>query len=254
MCGRYTLAAPAGPLVETFEVGPLTFDLVPRFNIAPGQDAPVVAEDRRGRRLGLLRWGLVPGWVDDPGSGFINARAESVSTKPSFREAFRRRRCLVPADGFYEWRRDETGKQPFWIHPAAGGVIAFAGLWERWSRPGEEPRHTFAIITTRASADVAWVHDRMPVVVTPEHRGCLARPGGSARPGHPVAPAARRRVVRGSSGVAQGQPRDRGRRGVDRGGRRCALRVAAASAVRLRGAIGRPRRRRCSVSPRAGTG
>jgi putative SOS response-associated peptidase YedK len=171
MCGRYTLAAPAGRLVETFDVGPITFDYVPRFNISPGQDAPVVAADGRGRRMGLLRWGLIPAWRDEPGRGFVNARAESAATRPSFREAFRRRRCLVPADGFYEWRGSPGAKQPYWIHPARGDVMAFAGLWETWRRPGEEPRHTFTILTTDANAEVREVHERMPVTVDPADFG-----------------------------------------------------------------------------------
>lgn len=171
MCGRYTLATPAGELVEAFDVPELNFEWPARFNIAPGQKAPIVAEDGRGRRMGLLTWGLVPGWMDEPGAGFINARSESVATKPSFREGFARRRCLVPADGFYEWRRGHAdGKQPFWIHPAEGGVIAFAGLWESWRRPGQESRHTFTILTTDASRDVADIHPRMPVVISERQR------------------------------------------------------------------------------------
>lgn len=170
MCGRYTLAANADELVEAFDVPPPAFDLPSRYNIAPGQDVPVVAEDRHGRRMGLLTWGLVPGWTDEPGRGIINARSESVADKPSFREAFERRRCLVPADGFYEWKKGGGAKIPYWIHPRDGGVISFAGIWERWSRPGAEPRHTFAILTTDASEDVAPIHDRMPVVVGPADR------------------------------------------------------------------------------------
>ncbi len=171
MCGRYTLATPADELVEAFDVGTLTFDWSARYNVAPGQDAPIVAEDARGRRMGLMRWGFVPGWRDEPGTGFVNARAESVARKPSFGEAFARRRCLVPADGVYEWRTTAGTKQPFWIHPRAGGLLTFAGIWETWRRPEEEPRHGFAILTTEANADVAPVHDRMPVVVEREDRG-----------------------------------------------------------------------------------
>lgn len=180
MCGRYTLATPPDELVEAFDVPELNFDWPARFNIAPGQSAPVVAADSRGRRMGLLTWGLVPGWMDEPGSGFINARAETVATKPSFREAYARRRCLVPADGFYEWQRTERlpagvaewagapgsgAKTPHWFSPAVGGVVSFAGLWESWRRPGHEPRHTFTILTTEANADIGEVHDRMPVVI-----------------------------------------------------------------------------------------
>jgi len=174
VCGRYTLATPAEELIETFDVGALTYEWFASYNIAPGQDAPVVAEDTRGRRIGLLRWGLVPGWMDEPGSGFINARAESVATKPSFREAYRRRRCLVPADGFYEWRRSSAvqggAKQPFWFHPREGGLVSFAGLWETWRRPDVEVLHTFTILTTEANADVRGVHDRMPLVIAPDGR------------------------------------------------------------------------------------
>lgn len=146
------------------------FEVLPRYNITPSQLAPVVAEDGRGRRIGLLTWGLVPGWKDEPGRPFINARSESVLSRPSFREAFARRRCLVPADGFYEWKADAGRKRPFWIHPSDGGLVSFAGIWERWSRPGSEPRHTFAILTRPASADVADIHDRMPVVVSASDR------------------------------------------------------------------------------------
>jgi putative SOS response-associated peptidase YedK len=170
VCGRYTLAAGADELAEVFDVPPPTFDLPPRYNIAPSQDVPVVAEDGHGRRMGLLTWGLVPAWMDEPGPGIINARSESVADKPSFREAFERRRCLVPADGFYEWKKEGGAKIPYWIHPRGGGVLSFAGIWERWSRPGAEPRHGFAILTTDASEDVAQIHDRMPVLVRPADR------------------------------------------------------------------------------------
>lgn len=170
MCGRYTLAAGATELVEAFDVPIPDFDLKPRYNIAPGQMAPVVAEDRHGRRIGLLTWGLVPGWQDEPRKPLINARYESVHRRPAFREAFERRRCLVPADGFYEWRKAPSHKTPFWIHPSNGGVLSFAGIWERWSRPGAEPRHSYAILTKPASDEVAPIHDRMPVVIPPSDR------------------------------------------------------------------------------------
>jgi putative SOS response-associated peptidase YedK len=171
MCGRYALAVEAEELVEAFDVPLPGFEVRPRFNVAPGEQAPVVAEDRRGRRMGLLTWGLVPAWQDDPAAGFINARSESVLDKPSFREAFKRRRCLVPASGFYEWKREEEGKVPYWIHPPGGGVISFAGIWERWMRSGAEPRHTYAILTMAPNADVAPIHDRMPVVIAEADRG-----------------------------------------------------------------------------------
>lgn len=169
MCGRYTLTSDADEVLEAFDVPPLAFDYRPRYNVAPGQDAPVVAQDRGGRRMGLMRWGLVPAWADDPSTGFINARAESVTRTPSFRDAFRRRRCLIPSDGFYEWRRDGRTKVPFHFRPEAG-LVSFAGIWERWSRPGRETRYGFAILTVAANEDVAPVHHRMPLVVTPGER------------------------------------------------------------------------------------
>ena len=160
MCGRYTLALPAPDLVETFDVPELTFRHTPRYNVSPGQECPVVAEDQRGRRMGLMRWGFVPGWMDDPPSGgFVNARAETAHRKPSFRESCRRRRCLGPADGFYEWAREGGEKLPRWFHPVGGGALALAGLWDGT---------TFTILTTEANADVAPVHPRMPVILGPD--------------------------------------------------------------------------------------
>lgn len=170
MCGRYTLSVPESELVETFEVPAPEFVYRPRYNIAPGQRAVVVARDREGRRLGELEWGFLPSWKEEPSGAFINARAESVATKSSFREAFRRRRCLAPADGFYEWRPEGGGKVPYWIHPREPRLISFAGIWESWKRPGHEPRHTFAILTTDANSEVSEVHDRMPVLIGPEQR------------------------------------------------------------------------------------
>jgi putative SOS response-associated peptidase YedK len=173
VCGRYTLAAPEDEILEAFDVPMLTFEYRPRYNIAPGQPAPVVAEDRKGRRIGLLEWGFLPAWKDEPGRSFINARSESVATTKSFREAFRRRRCLIPADGFYEWKAEGGRKIPYWIHPLEGVVVSFAGIWETWRGPHGEPsgpRHTFAVLTTDANAEASTIHDRMPVVIAPEGR------------------------------------------------------------------------------------
>lgn len=164
MCGRFTLATPGDDLVEVFEVPALTFQVEPRYNIAPGQDTLVVARDRRGRRMGLLRWGF-PSRTGRPGSGFVNARAEGVGTRPSFRQAFVHRRCLVPADGFYEWRKGASGNEPFLFRATAGGVMGLAGIWERREIQGSAPDVGFAILTVPANPDVAPVHARMPVVV-----------------------------------------------------------------------------------------
>ena len=173
MCGRYTLSVPLSILIDTFDVPPPGFEYVPRFNIAPTQEVPVVAQDERGRRMGLLRWGLVPSWAKDPamGSRLINARSETVATKPAFRSAFARRRCLVPADGFFEWKKGDGSqgksapKTPYWIHPADGSFMAFAGLWERWEAPEGDLLHTYTILTTPASPAIHHIHPRMPVIL-----------------------------------------------------------------------------------------
>jgi putative SOS response-associated peptidase YedK len=154
MCGRYTLSAPVDELVEIFDVPVPDFALPPRYNIAPSQLAPVVATDRHGRRVGLLEWGLVLQRAESR-RPLINVRVESVGKRPPFREALARRRCLVPADGFYEWKQEEGKKIPHWFRPAGGGLLAFAGIWDRWTDASGEPRHAFAILTTAASSDVA---------------------------------------------------------------------------------------------------
>jgi putative SOS response-associated peptidase YedK len=176
MCGRYTLSTPAEVIAELFELDEVPA-LEPRYNIAPTQEAPVVRLDPRGptprRRLHLLRWGLVPWWADDPtiGNRMINARAESAAEKRAFADHLRRHRCLVVADGFYEWRKEEGGKQPYWIHRPDGRPFAFAGLWSRW-RPRDEPAggeklDTFTILTVDAAPAVRPLHDRMPAILDP---------------------------------------------------------------------------------------
>ncbi len=167
MCGRYSLTTPVDDLVEVFEVPPVTFDYGPRYNIAPTQDVPVVASDRRGTRLGLLRWGLVPFWADDPsvGSRMINARGESLLERPAFKEAAVSRRCLVPADGFYEWAVEGGRKVPYWIHSPDGEPMGFAGIWERWHPGGPEAVYSMAIITVDANDRIRHLHDRMPAIV-----------------------------------------------------------------------------------------
>jgi putative SOS response-associated peptidase YedK len=167
MCGRYTLASPTERLAEEFGVDASSIELSPNYNVAPTQGVAAVLEEGGQRRLEVLRWGLIPPWADDPGIGsrMINARSETASGKPSFRRAFRERRCLIPADGFYEWQRTNGAKQPYYIHMEDGRPFAFAGLWESWSKGGEGEVRTCTILTTGANALVGEVHDRMPVIL-----------------------------------------------------------------------------------------
>ncbi|MCX8999066.1 SOS response-associated peptidase [Rhizobiaceae bacterium BDR2-2] len=180
MCGRYALIEKPESVAETFGLAALE-GFPPRYNIAPSQpilvvasgDAPPRGGNETGRRALLVRWGFVPGWVKDPSTFpmLINARAETAAEKPSFRAAMRHRRVLVPASGFYEWRRPQ-GKgakgEPFWLRPRRGGVIAFAGLMENWSSPEGSEFDSAAIVTTAANAALKPIHDRMPVVIAPE--------------------------------------------------------------------------------------
>ena len=165
MCGRYTLSTPAGRLAEEFQLDSTT-EIVPSYNVAPTQQVAAVLEDEGGRRLEMFRWGLVPSWAEDPdiGARMINARSETAPEKPSFRSAFRRRRCLIAADGFYEWKRENGGKQPYYFRMQDGRPFAFAGLWESWEK-GDGILRTCAILTTRANSVLEDVHDRMPVIL-----------------------------------------------------------------------------------------
>jgi putative SOS response-associated peptidase YedK len=167
MCGRYTLASPTERLAEEFGVDAASIELAPNYNVAPTQQVAAVVDEGGQRRLEVLRWGLIPPWADDPGIGsrMINARSETAPGKPSFRRAFRERRCLIPADGFYEWQRTNGAKQPYYIHMEEGRPFAFAGLWESWSKGGEGEVRTCTILTTGANALVGEVHDRMPVIL-----------------------------------------------------------------------------------------
>jgi putative SOS response-associated peptidase YedK len=173
MCGRYTSRTPVADVAGWFDVDEVVVEeRTPRFNVAPTDDVLVVATSSSGaRRLGEARWGLVPSWSEGPsvGARMINARSETLLEKPAFRRAFARRRCLVPADGFYEWEHDGAGggKQPWYLTPADGGLFAFAGLWEVW-RPDDDPARRLVsctIVTTPANAAVAPLHDRMPAVL-----------------------------------------------------------------------------------------
>ena len=180
MCGRYLLKAPADALRRAFGFVEQP-NLMPRYNIAPTQDAAVIRERRepKGERtLQMLRWGLIPYFAEDKkgGAKLINARADTVAVRSSFREAFRKRRCLVPADGFYEWRAEGKLKQPYLIQRRDREPFAFAGLWERWvpkTQPSDPPYiDSFTIITTDANALLRPLHHRMPVILARENYAC----------------------------------------------------------------------------------
>ena len=168
MCGRYVITSPADAIRALFGYDERP-DFPPRYNVAPTQPIPIVRLADGKRSFALVRWGFVPAWVRDPKtfSLLVNARGEFVLDKPSFRNAMRRRRCLVPADGFYEWR-DGAPRRPYFVRAKSGGPIAFAGLWETWTGPNGEEVDTAAIVTTRSNRSLAAIHDRMPVIVPPE--------------------------------------------------------------------------------------
>lgn len=170
MCGRYSQTQGGKTIAQAFSL-PQVPELTPRYNVAPGQDIAVIgrANARSPRQLKGLRWGLIPRWAKDHRMGhkLINARSETAATKPSFREALAKRRCLIPADGFYEWERTEAGKQPFYFHMADHSPFAFAGLWERWRSPDGEVITSCTVLTTVANALLAPIHDRMPVILSP---------------------------------------------------------------------------------------
>jgi putative SOS response-associated peptidase YedK len=186
MCGRFTLRTPASVLIEHFDLdvnADRQLELFgPRYNIAPTQEIVVIRADPRdgARSAAMLRWGLIPAWSKEAMSGppMINARGESLAEKPAFRAAFRSRRCLIPADGFYEWQQPTGGgrgkKQPFYIHRPDGAPFAFAGLWETWT-PKSDPQgnnrspaiESCTLVTTAANAKLRELHDRMPVVLAP---------------------------------------------------------------------------------------
>jgi putative SOS response-associated peptidase YedK len=167
MCSRYFLDADGNIIAYTFRV-PVDDRIRRRFNIAPTQDAPVIRAGRDGaREVAMLRWGLVPPWARDlrVGTTMINARSEGVEAKPSFRDAVKRRRCVVPATGFFEWQGEPRRKQPYAITVPGQPLLAFAGLWERWQPAQGAAVETFTIVTTDANEQVARIHDRMPVIL-----------------------------------------------------------------------------------------
>ncbi len=171
MCGRYTLATQLDLLADRFGADPGPVRHTPRYNIAPGQVVPIVMIDSKPQ-IAMMRWGLVPYWAKDESIGYrmINARSETLAEKPSFRKPLESRRCLVPADGFFEWRQEGSGKRktPMRFRLKNHEVFGFAGLWDRWRQPDGEMLQTFTIITTDANELVGKVHDRMPVIMPQE--------------------------------------------------------------------------------------
>jgi putative SOS response-associated peptidase YedK len=168
MCGRFTLRLTPGELQQVFDLfrEPET---VPRYNIAPTQSVPVIRRTGEGNELSMMRWGLIPSWAKDVkiGASLINARSETAATKPAFRSAFKRRRCLIPADGFYEWKPQpgQKTKQPYLIGLKSGEPFAFAGLWEIWKSPEGNSIESCTILTTEANSLLREMHDRMPVIL-----------------------------------------------------------------------------------------
>ena len=169
MCGRYTLTSAPEAIRALFRYAEQP-NFPPRYNIAPTQPVAIVRMVEGKRQFALVRWGLLPAWVKDPRAFtlIVNARGESVNDKPAFRSAMKYRRCLIPADGFYEWQKAGERKRPFFVRAKSGGPLAFAGLWESWTGPNGEELETAAIVTTRASRALSPIHERMPVVVPPE--------------------------------------------------------------------------------------
>lgn len=188
MCGRYYRRSDKQRIAEAFRVGvPPSFDILPSYNIAPQTFQPVIRLSRETgeRELAQMRWGLIPYWAKDAKIGFstINAKAETVATSPAFREALKRRRCLVPADGFYEWQKlDAKAKQAYAIGLQDGSQLAFAGLWERWmDKATGQPLETYTIITTEPNELTAPIHDRMPVILAPKDYERWIAPADPAR-------------------------------------------------------------------------
>jgi len=169
MCGRYVITSAPEAIRALFRYWEQP-DFPPRYNVAPTQPVPIVRLANGVRSFALVRWGFVPAWVKDPRNFtlLINARGESVSERAAFKNAMTRRRCLFPADGFYEWKAGGEKSRPYFVRPRRGGPIAFAGLWEAWMGPNDEEVETACIVTTAANRTLAPIHDRMPAVIAPE--------------------------------------------------------------------------------------
>jgi putative SOS response-associated peptidase YedK len=181
MCGRYRLSRRKQIIEEHFDAVSGEEDWSPRFNVAPTQPVPVIRQHPKEpiRQLSLMRWGLIPSWAKDSSvaASMINARAETAVTKPAFRDALKSRRCLIPADGFYEWVRAGKTKQPYCFEVNGGELFAFAGLWDRWKDRSGNSVETCSILTTTPNTVTAAVHDRMPVILDPDAYDVWLDPG-----------------------------------------------------------------------------
>ncbi len=179
MCGRFILLTDLSVIVESFHIGEVAADYKPGSNIAPGRQISAVIRDEDVNKLVDFRWGLIPSWAKDPsiGNKMFNARAETIAEKPGFREAFKKRRCLIVADGFYEWQKMEKGKKPFHFSLRSAGPFGLAGLYETWMSPENKTVKTCTIITTDANDLLKPIHDRMPVIVPKDKEARWIDPG-----------------------------------------------------------------------------
>jgi len=172
MCGRYTLHKKVDEIAKRYNLASVPKDIPENFNVAPGQIMPVITEDESGRKLEFMKWGLVPAWAKDPKIGYrlINARDDTIFDKPMWRNVILKKRALIPADGFYEWKRANVkgSKKPFYIHPKQLDIFSFAGVWEAWKDVEGKVFKTYSIITTEPNKEMSAVHDRMPVILHPE--------------------------------------------------------------------------------------
>jgi putative SOS response-associated peptidase YedK len=182
MCGRFTQKSERKVLQEEFFIQEFTDEIVVSYNVAPGQKAGVIINDG-SNRYSQFKWGLVPSWAKDPKIGYkmINARVETVTEKPSFRKAFDNRRCIIPADGFYEWQKSQQYKIPYYIYRESEKPLGLAGLWEKWKTDDGPPLYTFTIITTEANESLSSIHSRMPVILSEEKREAWLTEGVDVR-------------------------------------------------------------------------
>ena len=185
MCGRYTLHQKTDAIATRFNLATIPGVISPNYNVAPGQTMPIITEDEQGRHLEFMKWGLVPVWAKDPKMGYklINARSESIFEKPMWRSVIKRKRAIVPADGFYEWKKladqsskSKVAKQPYFIHPKQTDLFGFAGVWETWKDANGQELKTYSIITTEPNKEMCAVHDRMPVILHKEDEASWLSP------------------------------------------------------------------------------